>query len=48
MDGRKREEAKEEPMQMNSLITQDVRAPIYPVRPIPHIKIYKDYPTKRK
>ena len=46
-DDRKREEPKEEPMQMNSFITQDVHAPIYPVRPIPHTKIYKGY-NKRK
>ena len=35
-------------MQMNSFITQDVHAPVYPVRPIPHTKIYKGYPAKRK
>ena len=44
----KKAEPKEKPIQMKSFISQDVNAPIYPVRKIPKIKIFKGFPKKKK
>jgi len=46
--GDKKEEPKEKPIQMKSFISQDVNAPIHPVRKIPRIKIFKGFPSKKK
>ena len=44
----KKEEPKEKPIQMKSFISQDVNAPIHPVRKIPKIKIFKGFGKKKK
>ena len=44
----KKEEPKEKPIQMKAFISQDVHAPIHPVRRIPKIKIFKGFPKKKK
>lgn len=45
---KKEEEPKEKPIQMKDYITEDVKAPIYPVRSIPKIKKFKGFPKKYK
>ena len=44
----KKEEPKKKPIQMKDFISQDVNAPIHPVRRIPKIKIFKGFPAKKK
>ena len=46
-DSKKKEEPKEKPIQMKSFISQDVSAPIHPVRKIPKIKIFRGFPSKK-
>ena len=46
--GKEKEEPKEKPIQMKNFISQDVNAPIHPVRQIPKIKIFKGFPKKKK
>jgi hypothetical protein len=47
-EDKKKEEPKEKPIQMKSFISQDVYAPIHPVRKIPKVKIFKGFPSKKK
>ena len=44
----KKEEPKEKPIQMKSFISQDVNAPIHPVRQIPKIRIFKGFHFGKK
>ena len=45
---KEKEEPKEKPIQMKNFISQDVNAPIHPVRKIPKIKIFRGFPKKKK